>query len=143
MAKRSKLEQHLLEVDVNVLDVLRTHLFAEQVLNQIVCRRLTLTEEQANRLRLSFSTKLAFAQDEGLAPKTVLMAFERLNRLRNRCAHQFQYSPTRDEILGLFDSIKEEMIYDRSKIDIPSLFPRFAGALINQLRKGKVQIDLV
>lgn len=142
MAKRSKFTQHLLDVDTNVLEVLRLHLFAEQILNQLVSRRMTLTEEKMGSLQLSFARKLAFAKNEMLAPASVLDAFDRLNQLRNRCAHRFQYSPTRDEILGLFDGMIEELVYDRVQIDTPSLFKRFAGALLNQLQKGKVKIDL-
>ena len=140
MQKRSKLLQHLADVDTNVLLVLRAHLFAEQILNAILVERMGATDKQLEKK--PFSKKLSDCHDPQWVPKSVQAAMNELNRLRICCVHHFQYSPTRAEVLGLFDSMSSELVYDRSTIDLPSVFARFAGAMLNQFRKARIRITL-
>ena len=133
MVQHSKLYQHLADIDPNVLEVLRSHLFAEQVLNERICIHLEISEEALDGKELMFHKKLKLAEAAGLLPESLLDSFGKLNALRNRCAHRFQYSPQRAEVLALFDRMPEEMVYESSTIDLYSVFKRFAGAICNQL----------
>ncbi len=106
MQKRSKLLQHLADVDPNVLEVLRSHLFAEQILNELLCNHLGITNEQLEKVGLAFAKKLAIASAAKMLPAALAMTLKKLNALRNECAHSFQYSPTREEVFGLFEGMK-------------------------------------
>ncbi len=83
--------------------VLRFHLLAENMLERIIIDSLPRGANLANKARLSFVQKLAVVDALGILDENLTVSLERLNSLRNKCAHKPKMKVTLKEI----DSISE------------------------------------
>ena len=69
-----------------VLPLLKFHLFAEHILDRIICERLPRADRYLDQ-RVNFSQKLALVSSFDIVKDASVQAMRQVNALRNECSH--------------------------------------------------------
>ena len=75
-----------------VMVVLRTHLLTEYYLERVIRACLKRGDKLVDSGGLSFGNKLSVVEALDAVPDDVVTSLRNLNRVRNRCAHEFDRS---------------------------------------------------
>ena len=101
---QKQFEKHLLEPASSFEILLRGHLWIENLVNRIL--EVHIVEPSAIDLdRMAFRQKIDVAQAFGFISPEDGHAFKKLNRLRNKLAHNVMAEPSESEIKDLIDTL--------------------------------------
>lgn len=89
--------------------VLRFHLLAENMLERIIKGALPRGANLINKSRLSFAQKLAVVDALGIIDENLVVSLDRLNSLRNKCAHKRKMKVTLKEIDPISEPFGEKL----------------------------------
>jgi len=89
--------------------VLRFHLLAEHMFERIIKSALPRGDTLVSKARLSFSQKLAVVDALGIIDKKVVVSLDRLNSLRNKCAHERKLKVTLKQIDPISEPFGEKL----------------------------------
>lgn len=114
--------------DTLIAEILRVHLFTEFLLEELI--RLVFDDKSEAILsvglrynqKLELASKLELVKEYKLLPDYVVGSLKKLNKLRNRIAHQLNESVSDDEIKELFVGLEDELPY----ADVSQLGPTTA-----------------
>jgi hypothetical protein len=103
--------------DTLIAEILRAHLVSEFLLEELI--RLALGDKADAILsiglryhqKLELSSKLELVKEFQLLPDYVVGSLKKLNKLRNKIAHQLNEVITDDEIKELFMGLENELPY--------------------------------
>jgi hypothetical protein len=104
--------------DTLIAEILRVHLVTEFLLEELI--KLSF-EDKAEALlsiglryqqKLELASKLELVKEFRLLPDYVVGSLRKLNKLRNRVAHQLDEVVTDDEIKELFMGLENELPYN-------------------------------
>lgn len=95
-----------------IVAVLKAHLFAEQMLNAILICNLQLSEAQLEDCRLSFAQKVKLVIYSEKLSKEIEKSLISLNRLRNKCAHKFNFELMEKHWEDIFSPFFQQMPYN-------------------------------
>lgn len=125
--------------------ILKCHLLSEAVLDRLLELALEPNGEAVLAARLSYNQKLTIASESVLAkdyellPSYVVGSLRKLNKIRNRLAHELGASVTREEIIDLFMGIDHPMPVDPSVADVSLLIYHYTAFIFgNMLSKFEV-----
>ena len=79
------------------LQLLKLHLFTEQLLNKIIASYLRTDEKAVGDLRLGYDLKVKLVELSHLVPKSGCDVLRKLNGLRQKLAHRLTYTITEDD----------------------------------------------
>lgn len=104
--------------DALIAEILRVHLVSEFLLEELI--KLAFGDKAEAILsiglryhqKLELASKLELVKEYRLLPDYVVGSLKRLNKLRNRVAHQLDEVVTDDEIKELFMGLEKELPYD-------------------------------
>ncbi len=110
-------------VDLDLVVILKVHLFIEERLNSIL-ERFVFHPEYLTKMRLSFADKVLFARAISLDEHDgeIWNLINSINRLRNDCAHKTG-SPERDkkidDVLNMFAPLDKKTIGQAEDQELP------------------------
>ena len=122
------------------LQLLKLHLFTEQLLHQMLATYLRASEKEIGRLRLGYARKVDFVEVAHLVGKDGCSLLRKLNRLRQKLAHELNYTITTEERKSLTEGIAQNL--DRELLG-GSVFRRLAPFLGGYLSGGMKLSKLV
>jgi len=89
--------------------VLRFHLLTENMLERIIRASLPRGTSLVRDARLSYAQKLAVVNALGIIDEKIIIALQRLNSLRNTCAHKRKMKVTIKEIDPISEPFGEKL----------------------------------
>lgn len=106
-----------MESDDLVGYLLKAHLFTEAILEELL--KLAFNEKAEAILsigltynqKLNLVSKLSLCNDWDLLPDYIVGSLRKLNKLRNRTAHQIGEAISDDEIIDLFNGLDDKLPY--------------------------------
>ncbi len=93
--------------------LLKTHLFSEYHMDQLLADYLGEKREPLDRIDLRFAQKLSLVDSFALLPEECIRSLHALNKLRNRCVHTFNTRPTMEDVrqvASAFNTFRGESI---------------------------------
>ena len=97
-----------------VVAVLKAHLIAEQMMNAILLFNFEWNDEELSKQRFTFAQKTSLVvASESLTPE-VRKSLLALNKIRNKCAHQFSFELKQEHWIEIFDPFQHEMPYQQA-----------------------------
>ncbi|MCL4263097.1 MAG: hypothetical protein KJ069_07770 [Anaerolineae bacterium] len=127
-----------LNIGEPVSRVLKCHLLSEALLDKLLQFVLEPNGDAVLAAQLSYSKKLDIASRcvlvEGyeLLPDYVIGSLRKLNRIRNRLAHELGASVTREEVLDLFMGLDHPMP-DPNNADVSMLVYHYTAFLFGNM----------
>lgn len=128
-----------LALDDPVLRVLKCHLLSEIVLDKLLTLALEPNGHAILSVRLSYAQKLnvasrcILAEDYDLLPDFVVGSLRRLNRIRNRLAHELGTTVTREETLALFMGVDDLMPVDPATGELSLLLSHYTAFIVGHM----------
>lgn len=128
-----------LALDDPVLAVLKCHLLSEVVLDRLLTLALGPNGHAVLSVRLSYAQKLNVAsrcvlvENYELLPDFVVGSLRRLNRIRNRLAHELGATVKRDEVLALFMDVDHLMPVDPLTADVALLLYHYTPFIFGHM----------
>jgi|688.fasta_scaffold08170_7 hypothetical protein len=98
--------------DDHVAWILRCHLLSEVILDKLIELALQPNGNAILSLRLSYNKKLdliskcVLSDDYELVPEIVIQSLKKLNKIRNRLAHELGATVTQQDVIDLFMGIE-------------------------------------
>jgi hypothetical protein len=123
----------IFDSDETVSLVLKTHLFAEYLIEGLLSEHLGDNAVPILQLELSFYQKLSLISSYELIPDYVVGSLRRLNRLRNKCVHTFNLKPNREDVFFIFEGITDELPYPDYDVEVKILLLRYMGFIAGYL----------
>ncbi|ELB2259679.1 hypothetical protein QNZ79_004600 [Vibrio parahaemolyticus] len=84
-----------------IMVVLRTHLFIESMLEEIISNKIKKSEKLLGTSSFTFHHKLLLVEGFDILPDNIVSSISQLNKLRNQCAHNLNVDITFDQIVKL------------------------------------------
>lgn len=113
-ARMAALYKTFFHDSVDTAHLLKAHLFAERLLDELILSRFGADSSAVERLDLRFAQKVSLAENLLLLPPECAESFRKLNKLRNACAHTLHAAPTMAQVVDVLGTISK---------DIPDLLP--------------------
>lgn len=98
-------------------NIMRCHLFAESLLEELIRIGVGANAEAVLGVRLTFAQKLGIvsgmelSEDWPILPDFIVGSLRRLNALRNSLAHQFRYEISEEDVRDLFLGLEDTLPY--------------------------------
>ena len=128
-----------LNVDDPISRILKCHLLSEVVLDKLINFAFEPNGDAILGARLSYSQKLDISsktflvEDYPLLEDFVVGSLRKLNKIRNRLAHELGASVTRQEAIELFMGIEQPLPFDREKADVPLLIFHYTSFIFGNM----------
>lgn len=135
--------RHLFEVlkqEHQDLQLLKLHLYTEQLLNQMVSIYLRTDEPGVRKLQLGYARKVNFVELAHLVPAEGCELLRKLNSLRQKIAHEIDYTVTQEDTDKLFEGIGGHVA---ESVPGQTAFQRLAPFLGGYLSGGVKMASLV
>lgn len=100
----------LIESGEIVTLVLKAHLFSEFLPDDMLLDHLGAKAPHIEALDLRFNQKLSLARSLGLLPEEGLQALGNLNRVRNNCVHQLNFTPSHEDIWQIVQPLAKDWV---------------------------------
>lgn len=85
-------------VDELITMVLRVHLLSEYYLDRILLTKIPRADIFFEKARPTFASKLSLTKSFSFTARDILDSLKRLNDIRNKCSHDFNYSVSEADI---------------------------------------------
>lgn len=127
------------EITSPVLQILKCHLVTEALLNDLIELAFEPNGAAVLSANLSYSNKLqivsqaVLADDFKLLPDFVVSSLRKLNRLRNRMAHELGATISLDEVMELFADIDHPMPIIPSENNIPLVLFHYTAFIFGNM----------
>ena len=119
--------------------VLKCHLLSEVVLDKLLTFVLEPNGEAVLAVRLSYTQKLnvasrcVLAEDWKLLPDSVVGSLRRLNRIRNRLAHELGVTVTREEAVALYEGLDNPMPLNHETAEVSMLLYHYTPCIFGNM----------
>jgi len=119
--------------------IVKCHLLSEVILDKLLLLALAPNGEAVLAASLRYSQKLAIAsrckltEDIELLPDFVVGSLGKLNRMRNRLAHEFNATVTREDVIALFMGIDHPMPCNLATAAIELLIYHYAPFIFGNM----------
>lgn len=107
--------------------VLKTHLFCEYLVDELLLNHLGAKTPHVESLDLRFSQKLSLIRSLGLMPPEGIESLNRLNALRNKCVYKLNFTPSNKEIRAIIEPLPAEWLSMHIKSRPEAILQRFMG----------------
>ena len=135
----------VLDIGDPVSRILKCHLLSEVVLDELLQLALKPNGDAVLSANLSYSKKLSIAsrcilaEDYKLLPDFVLGSLRKLNKIRNRLAHELGATVSREEVIELFMGFNHPMPFDPAETEISLIIYHYTAFIFgNMLPKFEV-----
>ena len=88
--------------------ILKAHLFSEQLLNLILLDYYNNSRASSKTLNKGYKKKLNLVSKHNLLPQKCTLTLNRLNKLRNKCAHTLNFSPSDLDVLNIVEPFAKD-----------------------------------
>lgn len=106
--KTDALGKYILSADQTVSLVLRTHLIAEGILDEIIETQLPKGKSITKSGRFTFAHKLTLVSSFNIIDQDIIETVRALNSLRNKLSHNLHESVSEDEVVELVSHMPSE-----------------------------------
>lgn len=91
-----------------VMVILRTHLFSENLLEEIIMLRLPRGDRIMESANLTYNQKLVLVNSFDRLSDNIYCSLKNLNKIRNECAHRLDKSITDSDVTRIGSSLGKE-----------------------------------
>jgi hypothetical protein len=131
----------VLSVGDESLQLLKLQQFTEYFLNQAIMAYLRTDAAGLKRLRLGYAQKVAFLEVSHLLPNDGAQLLQRLNALRQKIAHELEYSLSESDKQALMTGLGDKL----PDVEMGNIFMRLAaflgGYLSGSLKRAKLAAE--
>ncbi|MEL7167852.1 MAG: hypothetical protein AAGN64_00745 [Bacteroidota bacterium] len=130
-----------------VARVLKCHLLTEVALEKLLLLALEPNGEAVVSANLTYSKKLEIASrcelvpEWELIPSHIVGSLRRLNKLRNRLAHEFGATVSHEEAMGLFMGEKHPMPLDPDEADVVLIIYHYTAFIFGNMLPKYEAVD--
>jgi hypothetical protein len=119
--------------------LLKTHLFTERLLDELIMDCLGLEVRNLKRLDLRYTAKISLAESLAVLPPECATSLRRLNALRNTCVHTLNMRPGVEQIHKIIADITDELPGIANTTTVKALLERYLACLCGYLFPGTIE----
>ncbi len=109
--------------------LLKAHLFSEYHLDRLLAAYLGKKREPLDAIDLRFAQKLSLVDSFGLLPQSCIRSLRVLNKLRNKCVHNFDTRPSVEDVRQVTDELDPFVPRAESINSVPELLKAYMASL--------------